>query len=99
MAKPLTFIDLLAVLPFYPAFVSADLRFVRAFRLFRIFRIAKLGRYSASIRQNALSALRQRNRLIAGDRFREIHKAKEKVYERDAQVFRSEYRSGETPGL
>ena len=50
MAKPMTMIDLLAVLPFYLAFVSADLRFVRAFRLFRIFRIAKLGRYSASIR-------------------------------------------------
>lgn len=41
-------IDLLAVLPFYLPFISADLRFlrmVRLLRLFRLMRIFKLGRY------------------------------------------------------
>lgn len=41
-------IDLLAVLPFYLPFFSADMRFlrmVRLFRLFRLLRIFKLGRY------------------------------------------------------
>lgn len=50
MLKPLSVIDLLAVLPFYLSFVTVDLRFVRALRLFRIFRLAKLTRYSSSIR-------------------------------------------------
>lgn len=48
--KPLSVIDLLAVLPFYLSFVVFDLRFMRALRLFRIFRLAKLGRYSSSVR-------------------------------------------------
>ena len=41
-------IDLLAVLPFYLPFISADLRFlrmVRLLRLFRLLRVFKLGRY------------------------------------------------------
>lgn len=41
-------IDLLAILPVYLPFVSADLRFLRMMRLFRLFRllrIFKLGRY------------------------------------------------------
>ena len=41
-------IDLLAILPFYLPFVSADLRFLRMMRLFRLFRLLrvfKLGRY------------------------------------------------------
>jgi voltage-gated potassium channel len=50
MIKPMSLIDLLAVLPFYLAFLHTDLRFIRALRLFRIFRVAKLGRYSSSIR-------------------------------------------------
>jgi voltage-gated potassium channel len=50
MARPMSIIDLFAVLPFYLPFVHADLRFVRALRLFRIFRVAKLGRYSSSVR-------------------------------------------------
>ncbi len=50
MARPLVIIDLLAVLPFYLTFFTADMRFLRALRLFRIFRVAKLGRYSSSFR-------------------------------------------------
>lgn len=41
-------IDLLAILPFYLPFVSADLRFLRMMRLLRLFRLLrvfKLGRY------------------------------------------------------
>lgn len=50
IAKPMTIIDLVAVLPFFLSFVHTDLRFLRALRLFRIFRVAKLGRYSTSVR-------------------------------------------------
>jgi len=50
MFRPMAIIDLLAVLPFYLTFFTADLRFIRALRLFRLFRVAKLGRYSSSVR-------------------------------------------------
>jgi len=50
MVKPMSMIDLLAVLPFFLTFVHTDLRFIRALRLFRIFRVAKVGRYSTSVR-------------------------------------------------
>jgi voltage-gated potassium channel len=50
MLRPIAIIDLLAVLPFYLTFLTADLRFLRALRLFRLFRVAKLGRYSSSLR-------------------------------------------------
>jgi voltage-gated potassium channel len=47
MLTPMAVIDLLAILPFYLAFlVSIDLRFLRVFRLLRIF---KLTRYSAAM--------------------------------------------------
>ena len=45
-------IDLIAILPFYLAFllpVQADLRAVRIFRLFRIFRLLKIARYSKAM--------------------------------------------------
>lgn len=48
--KPLSIIDLIAVLPFYLSFLSVDLRVIRMLRLLRIFRLAKLTRYSTSIR-------------------------------------------------
>ncbi len=44
--------DLLAILPFYLPFFTADLRFLRMFRLFRLtrlFRLVKLGRYVDSL--------------------------------------------------
>lgn len=46
--KPMAIIDLLAILPFYLTFFTADMRFMRALRLFRILRVAKFGRYSSS---------------------------------------------------
>ncbi len=42
---PLAVIDLLAILPFYLAFLGIDLRFLRILRIVRILRIAKLSRY------------------------------------------------------
>lgn len=38
-------IDLLAILPFYLAFLPIDLRFIRIIRLFRLFRLLKIARY------------------------------------------------------
>ncbi|MEX0900353.1 MAG: ion transporter [Gammaproteobacteria bacterium] len=49
MASPLAIFDLLAILPFYLAFIAVDLRALRALRLFRILRLAKLTRYSAAM--------------------------------------------------
>lgn len=46
MVQPMAVIDLLAILPFYFAFLGADLRVLRLLRLFRIFRVFKLSRYS-----------------------------------------------------
>ena len=47
MATPMALIDLIAILPFYLAFLfSVDLRFMRVFRLFRLF---KLTRYSSAM--------------------------------------------------
>ena len=46
--SPMAIIDLLAILPFYLPFISADFRFLRMVRLFRLFRflcVFKLGRY------------------------------------------------------
>lgn len=44
--RPLTLIDLVAVVPFYLPFLGVDLRVIRIFRIFRVLRILKLGRYS-----------------------------------------------------
>ncbi len=46
--RPMTLIDLLAILPFYLPFLGLDLRSIRAIRLLRILRIAKLNRYYSS---------------------------------------------------
>lgn len=47
--KPLSMIDLIAILPFYlPLVISIDLRFVWMLRILRLFRLFKLERYSES---------------------------------------------------
>ncbi len=46
---PMAIIDLLAILPFYLAFTTLDLRFIRTLRIFRLLRLMKLMRYSSSI--------------------------------------------------
>ncbi len=47
--RPLTIIDLLAILPFYLTFLKVDFRVIRVLRIFRILRLAKLTRYSTAI--------------------------------------------------
>lgn len=47
--RPMSVIDLLAVIPFYLPFVGVDLRTLRVLRLFRILRVAKAGRYCSSL--------------------------------------------------
>lgn len=47
--RPMSVIDLLAVLPFYLPLVGMDLRALRVLRLFRILRVAKAGRYYSSL--------------------------------------------------
>ncbi|HEC03757.1 MAG TPA: ion transporter, partial [Phycisphaerales bacterium] len=47
--RPMTVIDLLAILPFYLPFVGIDLRSLRVLRLLRILRVAKIGRYYSSL--------------------------------------------------
>ena len=46
---PLALVDLLAVLPFYLSFISADLRMLRILRVFRLLRMAKIARYSRTL--------------------------------------------------
>lgn len=45
MGSGMAVIDLLAILPFYLAYLPIDLRFLRVIRLFRLFRLLKIARY------------------------------------------------------
>lgn len=45
MGSSMAVIDLLAILPFYLAYLPIDLRFLRIIRLFRLFRLLKIARY------------------------------------------------------
>lgn len=65
-SQPLAVVDLLAILPFYFAFMGlyADLRFLRALRLIRFFRLFKLARYSDAIQAFAIVARSKREDLI-----------------------------------
>jgi voltage-gated potassium channel len=45
IASGMAIIDLLAILPFYLAFLPIDLRFIRIIRFFRVFRLLKIARY------------------------------------------------------
>ncbi|MBR1584350.1 MAG: ion transporter [Clostridia bacterium] len=56
----LAIIDLMAILPFYLPFLSADFRFlrmVRLLRLFRLFRVFKMGRYLEAL-QTVMQVIR-----------------------------------------
>ncbi|MBU7013646.1 MAG: ion transporter [Theionarchaea archaeon] len=62
MTKPMSLIDLLAILPFYlPVVFPMDPRFLRGLRLFRLFRLFKMGRYSESLQTlgNVLKAKKE----------------------------------------
>jgi voltage-gated potassium channel len=62
--RPMTLIDLLAVLPFYLPFLGLDFRFVRVVRLLRIVRIAKMGRYYSSLQMIGAVFQRKKEELI-----------------------------------
>jgi len=47
--RPMSIIDLLAIIPFYLPFVGIDLRALRVFRMMRIFRMLKAARYISSL--------------------------------------------------
>jgi voltage-gated potassium channel len=46
---PLAVVDLLAILPFFLAFITLDLRVIRILRIFRLMRVAKVARYSRAL--------------------------------------------------
>lgn len=50
MGTPMAVVDLLAILPFYLAFLPLDLRFLRIIRLFRLFRLLKIARYLKALK-------------------------------------------------
>jgi len=58
-------IDLLAILPFYLAFLGLDLRILRALRIFRFLRFAKLARYSKSLQLLVKVITEKRGELVA----------------------------------
>lgn len=66
--KPLSIVDLLAVLPFYLPFIGVDLRSLRLLRILRLVRIVKIGRYSACV-QMIGRVLRQRREELAATAF------------------------------
>lgn len=47
--RPMSIIDMLAILPFFLPFCGADFRALRVLRLMRILRVAKVARYYASL--------------------------------------------------
>ena len=47
--SPLALVDILAILPFYLAFITTDLRILRILRVFRLLRMAKIARYSQTL--------------------------------------------------
>ena len=63
MSSGMAVIDLLAILPFYLAFLPVDLRFIRIIRFFRVFRLLKIARYLKAL--NLIQAvLRERREQI-----------------------------------
>jgi len=47
--SPLALVDLMAILPFYLAFIATDLRILRILRVFRLLRMVKIARYSQTL--------------------------------------------------
>ncbi len=67
-SRPLLIVDLLAILPFYLAFIGfqGDLRFLRALRLIRLFRLFKLARYSTAMQAfGAVLRLKKEKLIVA----------------------------------
>jgi voltage-gated potassium channel len=65
MLKPMSLIDLIAILPFFlPLFFAFDLRFVRILRTIRMIRILKLGRYFEVIQKLGRVFIAKREELV-----------------------------------
>lgn len=64
MTSTMAIIDLLAILPFYLAYLPIDLLFIRIIRLFRLFRLLKIARYLKAL--NLIQAV--------------LHERKEQIY-------------------
>lgn len=64
--KPLSLVDLLAILPFYLAFMTVDLRTIRVLRIFRIIRLARLTRYSSAMWTFHRVFLKKKDELTVG---------------------------------
>jgi len=47
--SPLALVDLIAIAPFYLAFLPLDMRFIRMIRVLRLFRLFRLGRYTRAV--------------------------------------------------
>lgn len=62
--RPMTLIDLLAVLPWYLPFFHVDLRFVRSLRILRVFRVLKLARYMRAMTLFTIVLRRTREEMI-----------------------------------
>lgn len=62
--RPMSLIDLLAVLPWYLPFFSVDLRFVRSLRILRIFRVLKLARYVRAVSLFTIVLKRTREEML-----------------------------------
>jgi voltage-gated potassium channel len=65
MLKPMSLIDLIAILPFFlPLLFAFDLRFVRILRTVRMIRILKLGRYFEVIQKLGRVFIAKREELV-----------------------------------
>ena len=64
LVSPIGLIDLLAILPFYLALTSVDLRVVRILRLVRFLRLLKLTRYTRSVATMATVVRERRHELM-----------------------------------
>ena len=62
--SPLAVLDLLAILPYYVGFASADMRFIRAFRLLRVARLAQAWHLLDSFRLLGRVLRRKRHELM-----------------------------------
>lgn len=64
LLRPMSLVDLLAILPFYLSLATTDLRVLRALRLFRLVRLLRLFRYSEAMQSLGQVFVYKREELI-----------------------------------
>ncbi len=64
MFRPMLFVDLLAILPFYLAVLGLDFRSLRVLRVIRIFRLLKLIRYVKALDRIRTALINKSNEII-----------------------------------